>query len=461
MIINIANTIHIPKIEEYLLQIISAELTHKNPMYEEAKKAGRLLYGIKPVIVNFEVDKNGGIYLPRGYLHRLCIVAEDLGIKLSINDYRSIVPFTTSYDHSIKLRDYQLNALSNISTYADGLLVAPAGSGKTIMGISLLVMCNQTCLWITHTKQLLNQFVERIQQFVNIPKEEIGLIQKGSWDIDKPVTAALVQTLIRDEDKLDAIANKFGTVIIDEVHHSPSTTFTKIVKRLNPFYLYGLTATPDRRDGLENIMLQNIGPIRHTIQREAVADKIITPVIIPRYITSEIPDMIDYQKLITHLVYDNNRNNIITSDVLKEAKKGNICIVATERVEHAKILYELIKPHWEKTVVIVGKHSDKVREIALTALNTGEATVLICTSHLLGEGFDYAPLNRLFITLPFRNIVRCEQLVGRVQRISLDKKNAYIFDYVDNHGLTKNQFKNFSGRPCRYSVYEKLGCIIN
>jgi len=460
MIINIANTLHIPNVEDYLLPIIAKELTHDNPLFLEAKKANRPTWGIRPIIVNFEVDKYGGLHLPRGYMHRLCSITNELGIHLEITDHRSILPFENKYKHNIKLRDYQSDALIGLSTYADGLLVAPAGSGKTIIGISMILACNQKCLWITHTKQLLNQFVERLQQFTDITTDDIGLIQKGNWDVDKPITAALVQTLIRDEEKLLSISNNFGTIINDECHHTPSTTFTKILSMLNPFYMYGLTATPDRRDGLEHIMFQNIGPIRHTIQRTAVADKIVTPVIIPRYINSDIPDMIDYQKLITRLVYNDDRNRIIRDDVLNEARAGNICIIATERVEHAKILYELIKPNWENTVVIVGKHSDKDRGIALDALISGEATVLICTSHLLGEGFDYAPLNRLFIGLPFRNIVRCEQLVGRVQRVSINKKDALIYDYVDNHGLTKHQFRNMTGKPCRYAVYERLGCIV-
>lgn len=460
MLINISNTIHIPKIDDYLLQIISAELTHSNPIYVEAKKSNRPTYGISPVIINFEVDKYGGVYLPRGYLHRLYTIADDLAIKLEISDYRSIVPLENNYEHIISLRDYQHDALLALATYSDGLLVAPAGSGKTIMGLSLLLMCNQNCLWITHTKQLLNQFVERVQQFIKVPEEDIGFIQKGNWSVEKPITAALVQTLIRDEAQLNNITNKFGTIIIDECHHTPSTTFTKIIKKLNPFYLYGLTATPDRRDGLESIMLQNIGPIRHTIARSTVADKIIAPIVIPRYINNSPPEMVEYSKLISALVYDEARTDFIVADILKEAKEGNICIVATERVDHVEILYKKLKAHWDKTVAVVGKHSDKNRDIALTALSNNEANVLVCTSHILGEGFDHASLNRLFICLPFRNVVRCEQLVGRVQRISKYKKDAIIFDYIDNHGLTKHQFRNYNGKPCRYAVYEKLGCII-
>ncbi len=461
MFINIQNMLHIPIMEDILIPVIAQELTCENPVYNEAIKAGRYTRGILPEIKNFSVDARGGFYIPRGYLGRLFNISNQLGVKLEINDLRSIVPLDQRYEHSIFLRDYQNAALGNMARHSEGLLVAPAGSGKTIIGISLILMCGQKVLWITHTKQLLHQFVDRVHQFVGIDKENIGLIYKGEWDVEKPVTAALVQTLVRDEEKLKEISNSFGLIIVDECHHCPSTTFTKVVNSLNPFYLYGLTATPKRRDNLQEIMFQNVGPIIYTIPREAVADGIITPTVHTKHIdTPKLTQDGTYQTLLKELVDSDFRNKIIVKDVIVEAKKGNICIVTTERVRHAELLFNRLKVLWPKTAIVIGKHKDEDRKIALNKLSCGEVTVLVCTSHLLGEGFDYAPLNRLFITLPFRNPARCEQLVGRVQRISPGKTDALIFDYVDNHGLTRNQFRNYGGKDCRYKVYETLGCII-
>lgn len=462
MIVNIQNMIHIPIMDVNLIPIIAAELTCENPVFNEAVKAGRYTRGILPEIKNFSVDPKGGFHIPRGYLNRLCSISTDLGITLEINDYRTAAPFSTRYDHSIFLRDYQQEALIKMSKSSEGLLVAPAGSGKTIMGISLILMCGQKCLWITHTKQLLHQFVERIKQFIGVPEEDIGLIYEGDWVTGKPITAALVQTLVRKEDNLHKIANNFGTVITDECHHIPSTTFTKVITTLNPFYLYGLTATPKRRDGLQDIMFQNIGPVIHTIPRKAVADGIITPNVLVRHLnTPDLPQESTYQTLLKALVDSNYRNTKIVTDVISEAKKGNICIVTTERVRHAEILFKKLKKLWPKTAIVIGKHKQEDREIALAELSSGAATILVCTSHLLGEGFDYAPLNRLFIGLPFRNIARCEQLVGRVQRISPGKLDALIYDYVDNHGLTRHQYRNYGGKDCRYEVYRELGCVVN
>lgn len=461
MIVNIANMLHIPTMDVNIMPVVAQELTCENPAFNEAVKAGRYTRGILPELKNFHVDAQGGFHLPRGYLRRLFVVAKELGIPVEVNDLRSVVPFDQRYNHSVYLRDYQNTALRNMANHSEGLLVAPAGSGKTIIGLSLILMCGQKSLWITHTKQLLHQFVNRFKQFVDIAEEDIGLIYKGEWDTGKPVTAALVQTLVKNEDKLQEISNSFGNVITDECHHVPSTTFTKVINSLNPFYLYGLTATPKRRDGMEQVMFQNMGPVIHTIPRSAVADGIITPTIFPRHInTPNLTQDGTYQTLLKELVDSEFRNNIIVNDVITEAKKGNICIVTTERVRHAELLYKRLKAIWPNTAIIIGKKKEEDRAVALEQLESGKATILICTSHLLGEGFDYAPLNRLFITLPFRNPARCEQLVGRVQRISPGKLDAWIFDYIDNHGLTRHQYRNYGGQDCRHKVYETLGCII-
>ena len=460
MNIEICNVLDVDITDDLLLQIIIDELTYENPLYIEAQKAGRSTRGITKILKNFTFS-NGSYQLPRGYLSRLLTIVIELGLPFNIIESRSVIPFPTMYKHNIVLRDYQIKALQNISQYTEGLLEAPAGSGKTIVGIAALLMCNQKSIWITHTKQLLFQFVDRIKQFVDIPETDIGLIYDGKWDVDKPVTAALVQTLRTDKIKLANISQNFGTVIVDECHHCPSSTFTEVLTQLNPYYLFGLTATIKRRDGLEKLLFQNVGPIRHTIPRTDVADRVVTPTVITKLVdTPNIPEEVSYQKLLQILTKSTYRNNIIIKDVVKEALLNNICIVVTERVEHAEILYKGIKKFWKKTGIMVGKKSDKVREETLEKLHNKEITVLVCTSHLLGEGFDHAPLNRLFIGLSFRNPTRCEQLVGRVQRISEGKTDAIIFDYVDNHGLTKHQYKNFGDLGCRYNVYKKLGCKI-
>lgn len=457
--ININNMIEVEGLQEEVLEFIREDLIHDNPKYLKAIELEKKTFGISEKIYNFSVTNKGNYLMPRGYKDRLLDILYDLGFNPTIQDFRSTNFLEKEYKHNIQLRDYQAPALTAMSNYAEGTLVAPAGSGKTVMGIGLILMCNQKCLWVTHTKQLLHQFVDRIQQHLEIDEDDIGLIYKGEWTTDRPITAGLIQTLVRNTEALAEIKDNFGAVFLDEAHHAPASTFTQVINNLNPYYIYGLTATPTRQDGLADIMLQNLGPVRHTIRRDAVADGIITPTVLCKNLNTQVEGG-NYIQIVNSLVNNKERNSTIIKDVVREAKQGNICIITTERVKHAEILLTELNIYWKKTGAILGKHNEEERAKVLTALENGDITVLICTTHLLGEGFDYAPLNRLFLTLPIRNEERCEQLVGRVQRISPGKVDSFIYDYIDNHPLTKHQFRNNNGKRCRYNTYLKLGCNI-
>jgi len=460
----IDNTIQISNEHEFIAKFIAKELTFPNPKFEEAVASGRSTWGLPPVIKNFFIDNSGIANLPRGYIDRLKEILNYNKISYNLINTCSTVPVKPLYEHTIQLRDYQYLALQNLAKHTEGVLVAPAGSGKTIMGIGITIMSNQKLLWITHTKVLANQFIDRAKQFItNFDADDIGYIGAGDWLIGDKITVGLVQTLIRSPEKLKEISNDFGIVIVDETHHIAAVTFTEVVRQFNPYYLYGLTATPTRRDGLQSLLFQNIGPIRHTVPREAVAkgNRVVTPTVIPVELNTPITHLENYQKILKFLVEDEVRNNTIINDIVTEYNKGNVCIVVTDRKAHAEILLELLKKLEVKVGIATGHYNDKFRKTTLKALENKEISVLVCTTHLLGEGFDHAPLNRLFICLPFRDENKCEQIVGRVQRSCEGKKDAFVFDYVDIlHGLTRHQFRNPGIKGCRYNVYKKLKCNI-
>ena len=461
MIIEVSNVLKVDLKDQFLLEVIINELTIDNPVYNKNKKYGVSLRGIPQCIKSLRYSPDGYYIFPRGYLERLCTLLTEYGIKFSIIDKRAINPFTKEYTHNISLRDYQIPALYNIVSTTNGVLEAPAGSGKTIIGICMILACKQKCLWIVHTKQLLFQFIDRLKDKTSITDDDIGLIYEGKWDYSKPITVGLIQTLRTDYTKLEEIGNNFGLVIVDEAHHVPSYTFTEVISRLNPYYMYGLTATPFRSDGLEPLLFKYVGDIKYKIERSNLQHSIITPKVLVKHLnTPNIPDEAPYHSIIKAIVTSEFRNNIIVSDVIREANLKNICIVVTERVSHANLLYLKLKQFNDKVGVITGKNSKKERTSVLDLLYNKQLDILVCTSPLLGEGFDYPPLNRLFLAQPSRDPNKCEQLVGRVQRTSPGKVDAIIFDYVDNHGLTKHQFKNYNNSNCRYNVYEKLGCTI-
>lgn len=464
MQIIINKTIQVLDSPEFIAKFVAPELTFVNPKYSEAVKAGRSTWGIAPEIKNISVDSNSVIHIPRGYKDRLLEIAAQEKETVILTDQRATFSATPPFAHSMELRKYQYDALQAVAQHSEGLLIGPAGSGKTIMGIALIVMSGQKALWITHTKYLADQFISRLNSFVkDLSNGDIGFISEGSWNVGDRVTVGLVQTLIRSEDKLREVSNDFGIIIVDEAHHVPASTFTTVVNNLNSYYLYGLTATPYRRDGLQNIMVQNLGPIRYEIDRKIVSQgkNVITPVVKVIKLQTHLPLTKSYPDIVKALVLSKYRNDIIVQDIAEEASKGNICIAVTERVSHAESLYNSLKALNIKVGLAVGKLNNKERRLVLDDLEKGKITVLVCTSHLLGEGFDFPPLNRLFMCLPIRNQTRVEQLVGRVQRPSPNKIDAIIYDYVDEtSGICKNQYKSFNINGSRHSVYVKLGCKI-
>ena len=446
-------------------EIIISELTFPNPKYNEMIKMGRSTYRIPEELTNFEIIDDNTITIPRGMLTYLLNVLTAYGIKTEMVDERTYVRDMKIIDsRAITYRAYQEYAIDKlVNAGTEGILVAPPGSGKTVMGLSLMAIFQQPMLWVTHTDRLLKQSVERAKQFLKLDDSDIGIIGSGNWDTDKIFTIGMVQTLIRNLDKLNEIKDNFGLVVIDECHHLPSTTFSKIISGLNPYFLYGLTATPYRRDGLEKIMFQNVGPVLCEISKNTVANDggIIAPQIIHSPIRSERVDGNDIIKIFKeNIIFNKDRNDRIVRDILREANAGNFCIVASGRRAHCDLLYDILKKKWPKTGVATGKYSKKEIDKQVGLFDTNGITILVTTPDLLGEGFDVDFLNRLFIATPFRTESRVEQLIGRVQRFHKDKKDALVYDYVDTDvGVLANQYYSKYGK-CRSNVYKKLGLKI-
>lgn len=468
MNLTISNTIKIENLDDQIRDILVDILRHKNPEYIEAQKQNKSTYNIPEFINNFEFDANN-MYVPKGIKTQIINILKQHEIKFNLKDERT---FKTNLSYisseNIKYRAYQEKAVENlVLNSTEGVLVAPPGSGKTVIGLSLIPILMQPTLWITHTDRLFKQALERCEEF--LPgllknKDDVGMIGGGKWSVGNVLTIGMIQTLVRNLDKLHEIKDKFGLVILDEAHHCPASTFLKVISKLNSYYLYGLTATAYRRDGLENVMFQTLGPIISEItKKDVISNKGIIPpkIIYCPFKTEKKIDINNISKIFKeHLVYNNSRNLRIKNDVVSEASKGNFCIVSSGRRAHCELLYKLIKTEWPKTGIATGKYNKKIIDEQIRLFNENKITVLITTPELLGEGFDVDFLNRLFIATPFRTESRVEQLVGRIQRYHPEKKDAVVYDYVDkNIGVLNNQFYSKHGK-CRNNVYKRLGLEI-
>jgi len=465
--ITLNNQIKIEAPPSLLKSSLIEMLTHINPQHSEATRLGKSTFKIPEFLYNFTFDAGSSIYIPRGMRAQLFELINQLNMQAQVIDQRTLKNDTGYIDGSkIIYRPYQQPAVNKLlSTAPEGLLVAPAGSGKTVMGLSLLPVLMQPTIWLTHTDRLSKQSYERCREFIpNIRDEDIGLIGNGKWNVGKIITIAMIPTLVRNLDKLTELRDYFGLVILDEAHHCPASTFLKVISLLNPYFLYGLTATAYRRDGLEALMFQVLGPITSEIPKSEVAKYkgIVSPTILYCPINYGPPvEINDVSKIFkNNIIFNGKRNLRIKNDVVREARAGNFCIVASGRRAHCDILYEMIKQDWPRTGIATGKYSKKKVDAEVEAFNNNEITVLVTTPELLGEGFDVDFLNRLFMTTSFRTESRAEQLIGRIQRFHPNKKDAFVFDYVDeNIGVFKNQFFSKYGK-CRSNVYSRLGLTI-
>jgi superfamily II DNA or RNA helicase len=460
MEILITNKIQIKKPTEELKELLVDKLKLENPKYHEAVARGRWVGNLKPFIYNFDMLPDDSIRIPRGMRLELLDMVKD--IDHTIKDVRTLFPWKDLGSSAIHYRSYQETAMHKMCSAEEGLLVAPAGSGKTVIGLSMIPLYGQPCLWLTHTRALARQAIDRIAIFLpNLKDDDIGMVGDGKWKLGNWVTIGLIPTLVRRPQELHYMRNNFGLVILDEAHHCPANTFLKVVSSLNPFYLYGLTATPYRRDRLEELMFQTIGPeiTRIKAHKVELAGGIIMPKILYRSIRSKTIHDNNIQYILKNEIVPNvKRNSIIVGDVLKEAALGNYCIVVTDRKVHAEILYDLISKGWEKTGIATGNYSKKYVTEQAKLLNNKEITVLVCTFALLGEGFDVPFLNRAFVTMPFRAEGKVEQLIGRIQRAAPGKDDAVVYDYVDvDIGVVENQFYTKSGNNCRFKAYSRLG----
>lgn len=459
----IDNQLRLLNAPEELRSWFALQLTFSNPLYEEAVKRNRYLGKLSPHIYLYKPLPDG-IVLPRGYLQLVEDTMMNKGLDLSIKDNRILLP-PISVESDIKLRPYQSEAKYALLSHPNGMLVAPAASGKTVMGLDIFASLHQKMLWLTHTNRLARQVIDRIVGtdefppiFPDVSKDEIGFIGAGKFSIGERITVGMIPTLVRRLNELPALGKKFGLVIVDEAHHVPASTFLKVLEYFSSYYFYGLTATPYRRDKMEDVMFATIGLANSVIQRKEVVKKggIITPSVIKRVVPSPVWGSNDYHYIIKELLLPNEqRKAIIVTDVLREAYKGNYCIVIATRKVYCEDLFKMIHEHWSRSVIATGTYTRKHNEEQVAKLEKDEATVLVTTFELLGEGFDVQKLNRGFIALPFRERARVEQSIGRIQRTCEGKTDAVMYDYVDeNIGVLNNQFRH------RAKVYQSLGARI-
>ncbi len=377
-------------------------------------------------------DVNDKIAIPRGFLQKLKNFLSEQDIAFEIVDERKKLK-NVKFETNHTLFEHQKEAVEQMISSENGLLVAPPGSGKTIMGIDIIDRLKQPTLILVHKKQIFNQWVERIEGFLNIPKKDIGQFVSAKKKIGNKVTVAMVQTLTRLEN-LNELTDKFGLVIVDECHHMPAKMFRNIIAKLNPYYLYGFTATPERKNNDEKLIYIYLGEILHMIDtnyNQPKNEKSKTEVII-RETNLGIPFKVkvdNFQTLYKIISFDSERNKGIFEDTKKEVDKGLKCLVLTERKEHVDVLGHYLKKDYE-IIQLTGDLTVKQRKEKIQQIYDGNFQILLATGQLIGEGTDFPNLDCLFLVFPFAFQGKLTQYIGRIQRGGQNSNK--IYDYRDN-----------------------------
>lgn len=372
-------------------------------------------------------------------------------------------PVEIAYGGEVPLYSYQDDAVNVVKECRYGILQSPAGSGKTQMGIALVMRYGRRALWLTHTADLLNQSKARAERYMD--KRLIGTITEGKVNIGQGITFATIQTMCRLD--LAQYKDLWDVIIVDECHRvagtpTAMTQFFKVLNSLSARHKYGLSATVHRADGMIPATYALLGHVVHTVPDEAVKDKIMQVGIKPLGTGVKLSreclntdGTINYTKLISYLCENKERTHYIGSWIVAEA--DHPCLILSDRLNHLEALMNTLpRSMREMSVMISGKMTTKKgkaeREQAIEDMRTGRKRYLFATYSLAKEGLDIPCLERLFLTTPQKDYAVITQSIGRIARTHEGKKPPIAYDFVDDIGFLVKSYKK------RCSTYRKNGC---
>ncbi len=431
--VTLANFVYVEKesLPQPLLNRLIRLAAFQNPEFYKAQ-AMRFPVWDKPRVIGCAENFPRHIGLPRGCLEATLELLKENSIRCNIKDERfSGEPIEVLFAGT--LRDDQERAANAMLKHDIGILCAPTAFGKTITGAALIARRAVNTLILVHRTELLKQWKERLQLFLNVNKDDIGTMGGGKVKPSGIIDIAVMQTITRREALLDQLT-QYGQIVVDECHHLSAFSFEKILKRTNAKYVLGLTATPIRRDGQQPIIYMQCGPIRYTANVPENAPKEME--VIPHYITSTIdmPQDARIQELFRLVAEDLHRTKSIIEKVIKLYKQGRKILVLTERTDHLDAIKEALNSHIQNFYALYGRMSKKQRATVISELDALPADaprVLLATGKLVGEGFDHPPLDTLVLAMPISWKGTLQQYAGRLHREHSTKSDVKIIDVID------------------------------
>ena len=430
----------------------------QNPEFYKTQAMRLSTYG-KPRIISCAEDFEKHIGLPRGCLDEALELLKAHGIRADIRDERfSGMPVEADFNG--ELRPMQKEAVSDLLKHDIGVLSAPTAFGKTTMAAYIIAERKINTLVLVHRRLLMDQWHERLKTFLN--KDSIGRIGGGRDKRTGIIDVGMIQSLNHRGVVKDLVA-EYGQVIVDECHHVSAFSFEQVLRQMKAKYVVGLTATPVRKDGHHPIIIMQCGPIRFRVDaRRQALERPFEHVVIPRHTDFKMPEGTEegIQPVYAAMIGDGQRNDLIFDDLLSALEKGCSPLLLTERTEHVDNFAERLKGFAKNIIVLKGGAGKKQRMALaeqMASIPEEEERVLIATGRYIGEGFDDARLDTLFLTMPISWRGTLQQYAGRLHRLHDNKKVVRIYDYVDVNlpMLTRMYEKRLKGyKAIGYSIQD-------
>lgn len=432
---------------------IKQNLEFANPEFAKKEKMGLYTKNIPPVITLFETAGNA-VTIPYG-----CVTMSIPGIKeQELKFAKPASDVQLNYNSRINLFSYQERAVEQALQSSSGVIVMPCGSGKTQTALELVARYKGRALWITHTKELLKQSMERAKSVYDINAKNIGTITEGKIDIGEYITFATVQTLASID--LYDYRDYWDVIIVDECHKAVGTPthlmmFYKVISQLSAYHKFGLTATPKRQDGLERSMFALLGDLIIEIDQENIptAPTYVWPV--QTGCELDLTNMVNTDGTlnfvkVTNALCEDPARNMLIAQIINQL--NDTCLILSDRVDHLYTLQKLVGEQYTEVISSrsMNKKEKERREAAIDRLRRKEIKCLFATYQLAKEGLDIPSLAYVLFTTPKKDDITVIQSAGRVRRTAPGKNYGMIVDFVDNMPLAQRYFQH------RKSIFKKL-----
>jgi superfamily II DNA or RNA helicase len=408
-----------------------------NPIFFKQQALRFSTHGTPRIISYANIDSGPNnsqwLSLPRGCLDTVLDIFAKHEITVSLVDKRTKGKKLPHIKFLGLVKKEQTRATKVMCEHDTGVLHAPTAFGKTVAAIRVIAKRKTSTLILTHSKQLLEQWQERLKSFLS--GVEIGVIGGGKKKPSGQIDVSTYQSFInRKENTIDPIIREYGQVIVDECHHISAANFTLVLNEVSARYVLGLTATPYRQDGLQKIMFMLAGPIRHKVPASNTKSYSQTVQVIKLQHSAPF-DLTDPDKrphisdVYQWIANSESRNQTIINGVKKAIGANQNPLVLTERRDHAKLLHQLLVDKGFDALLLVG--AMKAKERANMSERLDKTEVIIATGKFVGEGFDLPKLDALFLAMPIAWKGTLAQYAGRIHREYEGKHEVTIFDYVD------------------------------